>query len=77
MLGSVLPAWDKTKPFLISSIQHDQVQMKLGVKSLKVKQRHLHTVYGWLETFHLIAVWCQHSGQFSGKMAPEGMSEGL
>ena len=57
MLGTVLLAWDKTKPFVISSIPHDQVWMKLAMKGLKVKQRHLYIIYGWLEPLHLVAIW--------------------
>lgn len=48
MLGTVLPAWDKTKPFVISSIPHDQVWMNLAMKGLKVKQRQAFIHSSWM-----------------------------
>ena len=56
MLETMLPPWDKTKPFVIPSIPHDQVWKELAVKGLKVKQRHLYIVYGWLEPLHFDAI---------------------
>ena len=32
MLETILPAWYKTKPFVISTIPHDQVWMELAEK---------------------------------------------